>query len=384
MTSMQRPPARRWLAAAAGVLAACVAAATLAACGSSPAPARTEARHRPNPAPRASVAATFVTVATSQLVTRSSRRKPFTAYIVRYPVSTVQLRSLRTGRVIATLLHSLGQVDAVPAPGGSVIAVASFGCRSLIYRLDPRTGRAALIRTLPETATDISLSPDGSRLAYLTYPARDRQSCVAEHQPARPVKEVIGPDLPQWLPSVLAVVSLATGSTVRTAAPTVGDPFWDPAWSPDGRQLAAVYGGGDSPILVMPAAHPSFASARRIRPPRHCQYVSATWTVHGLTAVLGCGQAAAGLSPRTLVQLSAAGRPAVRWRLPACIDGVHVLTDPAARQVLVEADTGYGNGPCGHPRGGWRVRIERVRGAALTAVASYPAWGGPSLQLTGW
>lgn len=390
MNSIRRRPARRWLTAAAPLLTAGVAVTTLAACGSSPTPARAAA-HRINPRhqrlmPVPGTTSTFLTVTTSQLVTRVPRHGgPGVEYIVRYPVSTVQLRSLRNGRVVASLLHTLGDVQAVQAPGGSVIAVASFGCRSDVYRISPRTGRSTLLRTLPESATDIALSPDGRKLAYITYPARNRQPCQPERQPLRPVRTVVNPGGPaQFLPSVLAVASLATGATVRTAAPSPGRPFWDAAWSPDGRQIAAVYGGGDSPILVMPATRPRFSAARWIRPPRHCGYDAATWTMTGLTAVLGCGKQDPGLSPRTLVRLSAAGHPSARWQLPACIDGVQVLTDPAQRRVLVEADTGYGNGPCGKPRGRWRIRIEQVRGTALAAVASYPDWGAVRLQLTGW
>lgn len=392
MNSTRRPPARRWLAAAAPLLAACVAVTALAACGSSPARARTSA-HRINPrrqllipVSRAATADTFLTVSTSQLVTRVPKHGgPGVMYIVRYPVSTLVLRSLRTGRVVATLLHSLGDVDAVQAPGGSVIAVASFGCRSDVYRIDPRTGRRTLLRVLPETATQVALSPDGQHLAYLTYPAGNHQPCQAERQPSRPVKTIVNPGGPiQFLPSVLAVVNLATGATVRTATPSPGNPPQDPAWSPDGHRIAVVYQGADNPILVMSATSPRFAAARWIRPPRHCGYVAATWTVAGLTAVLGCGKQDPGLSPRTLVQLSPAGRPAARWRLPACIDGVQVLTDPAARQVLVEASTGYGNGPRGCGSGRWQDRIERVRGTGLAAVASYPQASDGQLQLTGW
>ena len=392
MNSTKRHPARRWLTVAAPLLAACVAVTTLAACGSSPARARTTA-HQINPrhqllipVARASTTSTFLTVTTSQLVTRVPRHAgPGVEYIVRYPVSTVQLRSLRNGRVVATLLHSLGDVQAVQAPGGSVIAVASFGCRSDVYRINPRTGRSTLLRTLPESATDIALSPDGRTLAYITYPARSRQPCQPVRQPRRPVRTVANPGGPvQFLPSVLAVTSLATGATVHAATPSPGNPFSDPAWSPDGRQIAAVYSGGDNPILVMPAAHPSFAAARRVRPPRHCQYFSAAWTTRGLTAALGCAPWGPSISPSTLVQLSAAGRQTARWRLPACVNGVNVLADPAGHRVLVDADTGYGNGPCGKSRRAWHIRIEQVRGAALDAMASYPDYGGPQLRLTGW
>jgi len=375
----------RWLAAA---LAASVAA-TLAACGASPAPARTTAARHHAPAPAARTARTYLTVVTSPMITRPGHG-PGVLYIVRYPVSTVQLRSFDNGRVTGrTLLRSLGNVEAIMAPDGSVIAVADFGCRASVLRIDPATGRRTLIRTLPESASDVSLSPDGRRLAYLTYPAGQRRhECQAARQPARPVRTIMNPGGPvQFLPGTLAVVTLATGATVRTGTGSPGNPLGNPAWSPDGRRITAVYAGRDNPIVIMPSARPDFAAARWLRPPRHCGYVTATWVTAGLTAVLGCNRLDPGLSPRTLVRLSAAGRPVARWQLPACIDGIRVFADPAARQVLIQADTGYGNGPpCArlHHPGGWAIRIERVRGAELVPVATYPQNNATPLQLTGW
>ena len=366
--------------------AACLAAAAaLAACGSAAAPsgaARPGAGHR---AARAiPPPASFLTVTTTPLVTRPGRGLG-QQYLVRYPVSTLRLRSIHGGRVIARLLRSLGHIDAVRTPGGSVLAVVDDGCRSPVLRIDPRTGRSRLIRVLPQSATDIALSPDGRELAYLTYPAGNRQSCAPARQPARPVRMDINPGGPaEFLPNVLAVVNLATGAVARAATSNPGNPPVDPAWSPDGTQIAVV-GPPGSAIVLLSAAHPDFAAARRIRPPRSCGYVTSTWITTGLIAVLGCGRQDPALSPRTLVRLSAAGRPTARWRLPACINGVRALADPAARHVLVEADIGYGNGrPCGVPRpGGYAIRIAEVRAAALRTVAVFPQ-GGDQFELTGW
>ena len=105
----------------------------------------------------------------------------------------------------------------------------------------------------------------------------------------------------------------------------------------------------------------------------------------GLIAVEGCGPQNVGLSPGTLVQISPSGQPGVAWRLAACINGVTVLTDPAARHVLVQENLGYGNGPrCGVPKpGGYQIRIAQVRGNRLQTVATWPT-GPVQLMLTGW
>ncbi len=321
---------------------------------------------------------TFLTVTTAPAVMRGD-------HLIRYPADALQLRALHGGRVIRTLLHSLGTLDAVMTRSGSVLAVADDGCRSQVLRINPSTGRATLIRTLAESATEIALSPDGRELAYLTYPAAEPQPCAVTTQPASPVLVHVNPGgLPHFLPSVLAVVNLATGSVARAATRSHGSPPFAPAWSPDGSMIETIY-SGDNSIALLSAAHPSFASAQRLHPPHGCGYVAATWTVRGLLAVLGCGTQNAALSPRTLVRLSPAGQRSASWRLPACVAGVGLNADPAARHVLVVTDIGYGDRrPCGFPRpGGTSIRVFAIRAARLAAVAVFPQTG-YQLQVTGW
>jgi hypothetical protein len=303
--------------------------------------------------------------------------------VVRYQVQALQLRSLSDGRVVRTLLRSLGRISAAPAPDGMIIAVENYGCRSQVLRIDPATGHSTMIRALPQYADEVTVSPDGQFLAYLTYPAA--QACTPVRQPERPVRTVINPGGPvQFLPSVVAAVDLATGATVRAATRSPGNPPSGLAWSPDGTMIATV-DSADNSIALLSAAHPDFPAARRIDPPRGCGFVTSTWTRSGLMAVEGCGTQNVGLSPRRLVQISPSGQPGAAWRLAACINGVTALTDPAARHVLVEENLGYGNGPpCGAPKpGGNAIRIAQVQGSRLRTVATWPT-GPVQLMLTGW
>jgi hypothetical protein len=361
-----------------------VAAAALAGCGTAAGPAGL---------PRARVVAgpvepagSFLTVATSAQVVRDVH--PGWLEVVRYPVATLQLRSVRTGRVIAALLHSLGGIDAVMSGSGLVVAVVDYGCRSQVLRVDPQTGNVSLIRVLPQSATSVALSPDGRQLAYVTYPGSDPRPCTPGRQPASPVRVEVNPGGPAgFLPNVVGVVNLSSGATVRAATSNPGDPPVVPAWSPDGTRIA-VTDMADNSIVLLSASHPDFASAPRIHAPPGCGYAMATWTVAGLVAVAGCGPGPQEpfLSPQRLVQLSTAGQPTARWRLPGCIDGIRAFADATFRHVLVQADIGYGNGPpCGRPQapGLNSTHILAVRGAALDTIAVFPQ-GSTQLQVSGW
>jgi WD40 repeat protein len=325
---------------------------------------------------------TFLTVKMTPTVFRNGH-DPFVTWIVRYAEYTLQLRSLTDGHVIRDLLRSLGTISAVPAPDGSIIAVANYDCRSQVIRINPATGRTGIVRLIPQWVQDVALSPNGRFLAYITYPAH--KPCSAFEQPRHPVRTIINPGGPaEFLPNVVAIVNLATGATVRAATPDPGNPPFGLAWSPDGTRVATV-GSPNSSIALLAARHPDFAEARDIEPPRGCGFVVATWTWSGLIAVRGCNKQGADLSPGKLVELTTSGRVIRAWQLAPCIDGVTAVADPTARHALLEEKLGYGNGkPCGIPRpGGYAVRITRVAGPRLRTVTTWPQ-GPVQISLTGW
>jgi hypothetical protein len=316
-------------------------------------------------------------------VTRAGRSS--SAGLVRFPVSTLQLRSARDGRVRATLLHSSGSIDAVMTRSGAVIAVEDFGCRSQIVRINSRTHRATRLRVLTGSVNDIALSPNGRDLAYLTYSASDPRTCGPLRQSAAPAQARVNPGDPiQFLPNVVAVTGLTSGAIVQGATSNPGQPVTAPAWSPDGTKIAVTF-TADHSIVLLSAVQPDFASASRILPKPGCRYLTTTWTVTGLVAAASCGQNESDLSPQTLVRLSPAGRTLASWRMPDCVAGVQAFTDPAGSHVLIEDVLGYGSGPpCGIQRpGGGSIRVATVRGNALVSIATLTARTA-QLAVTGW
>ncbi len=316
-------------------------------------------------------------------MTRTGRSS--SAGLVRFPVSTLQLRSARDGRVRATLLHSSGSIDAVMTRSGAVLAVEDFGCRSQIVRINTRTHRATRLRILTGSVNDIALSPNGHDLAYLTYSASDPRTCGPLRQSAAPAQARVNPGDPiQFLPNVVAVTGLTSGAIVQGATSNPGQPVTAPAWSPDGTKIAVTF-TADHSIVLLSAVQPDFASASRILPKPGCRYLTTTWTVTGLVAAASCGQNESDLSPQTLVRLSPAGRTLASWRLPDCVAGVQAFTDPAGSHVLIEDVLGYGSGPpCGIQQpGGGSIRVATVRGNALVSIATLTARTA-QLAVTGW
>jgi hypothetical protein len=320
----------------------------------------------------------FLIAATTPMVVRQGK-------VVRDPVNTLQLRDLGNGRLARNLLRSLGSISASPAPDGTVIAVEDFGCRSTVVRIDPATGHLTQVRVLGQSVTHAALSPNGRYLAYLTYP--DPQPCTARSQPAHPQPLLMlgHGDLDQLLPNVVAIVNLATGATVRAATSNPGYPPFGLAWNQYSTMIATV-DSADNSVALLSAAHPDFATARRLMPPRHCGYLTPAWPAGAVFAVLGCNSQEILLSPGKLVRLSPSGQITRSWALPACINGISAVASPAGGRLLVDEGLGYGSGrPCGVPvPGGYATRISELSGGRLTTVVTWPrGFGQIPMELTG-
>jgi hypothetical protein len=359
-----------WLRTCALMLAGLVAA-SLAGCASAAAPGAVPTAERSQRiASLMDPTASFLTVTTSFDVTR---RDGLATKLVKYGVATLQVRSARTGRVIATLLHSLGSIDAVPTADGSVLAVVNLGCRSQVTRIDPLTGQATLIRSLSGSAWQAAVSPDGRELAYLTYPANQPQPCAPSRQPAEPIQQGLPSNGPALILSVLVIVNLSSGATLRISTGATYNSLESPTWNPDGTRIAVNY--GQHSIEELSPNHPEFALPPPIRAAKGCFYGSDAWTVTGLVVVSGCGSPQTGPVPQRLLGLSTAGQQTGSWQLPDCLDGAQVHADPTGTHVLVEMDIGYGNfPPCGDPKhpGVRAIRVGQVRGKQLGLIAVYP------------
>ncbi len=366
-----------------------VAAITVAGCTLS----RTVAiRVRPESAsaPRADgPGRTFLAVSTLPWVMHPARRLSHEV-IVRYPEHVLQLRSLRTGRVIRTLLRSVGDIKATARPDGDVIAAESFGCKARLLRINPVTGRKTVIGALPEPVLDVALSPDGTRLAFITTQRRVPRSCTPVAQPRHPVTVLMNPGGPEiGIPATgLAIFNLGTRAIVTTRHQSAARSALTLAWSPDGRRIAVTAGATalaswPNVVELLSAARPDVRTARTIRPPRRCAFTIVAWPTSGLVAGAQCPKADRRNRPR-FVRLSPAGRIAFRWpRLPGCTDGVQAFTLGA--RVLVAADLRVSDGkPCGVRRpGGDAVRLLELQRAGFAPVATFRKRG-LDLAVAGW
>jgi hypothetical protein len=309
-------------------------------------------------------------------------------YLIDWPVYELQMRSIRTGAVERTILRSLAEIDAVVARDGSIVAAVDQQCRSEIERIDPATSQASVIRTIPGSVSEIALSPDGTRLAYVTTPSTSSPPprCISLTQPSSPQRMTLDAGgVAGVLPFQLAVVTLATGAIVTTTTDMPGHLFTDPSWSPSGTELAVEYMGNTNYIVVVPSADPNFATARVLAPPAGCGWVGTTWTAAGIMAVKGCNPIGSELNPTQVVRLSPTGTVTAQWQLPACIGGVSLRADSTLTGVLVEGGIGSGDtGPCALAPGTGEPRtyLGTINGGALRPIAMFSA--NDELNVTGW
>jgi WD40 repeat protein len=294
----------------------------------------------------------------------------------------LELRWYGDGELVKTLQTTDDALAATRAADGSILTTlssTSHGCRTRIERRDQSTAKATLVRTSSDTMSHIALSPDGRRLAYVTFP-----SCAAATPPSCS-GTCNGPA--RFLPNVLGVLNLATGAVVKSATDNPGSPISGVSWSSDGSKLVVDFLDDPPRVLVVDPAKPRISSAPQIQAPKGCVYTAAVWIRSGIVVARTCptgdnASLAPLLDPDALVRVSSTGRVEGSWPLPGCIDGVSAVADPTYTTALVQVDVGYGNGTCSVS---WYREFLRLDGTQLATVLSapQPVGGGTSWDLAG-
>jgi hypothetical protein len=247
----------------------------------------------------------------------------------------IQLRNIGSGTIIKSFVDVLppGHADAVLQANGKILAAITNGyCTSTLERIDPSSGHVTVLRRVTPSINDLSLSPNGRDIAYVTYP-----NCRA----AAPSETIM------FDPNILVVENLKSGTSVRTASDTPGHPFFGLSWSPNGKSIAVGYSGNVNRVLILSSSHPRFDTARPVHWPKKCLFFAPTWTTAGLILVEGCGRQPP-LSAERLVQVTPTGTITRSWQLPPCSDGVSVLNNQDSGHLIVSLNIGYGNGSCGN------------------------------------
>jgi hypothetical protein len=245
----------------------------------------------------------------------------------------VQLRSVSDGHLLRTLLPAdrSKSEGAIVEPDGSLLLASGGRCSTMLTRLDLKTGQQRTVAKLPESASDIVVNPAGTKIAYVTYPTCQVNTCG---------------NCASFFPNVLVVRDLITGRSTRTSTSRAGQPLVDLSWSPDGQQVAAAYRGDLPRVLRFNALTPKFAAARPLMARLGCDYGAATWTNTGIVAAQTCGDSNGFVSPSRLVETTLTGAVVATWPLPACVDGIGFATTPDRSKTLVSVAVGYGNGAC--------------------------------------
>ena len=300
------------------------------------------------------------------------------------PPNEIQVRSYRDAHVGKVLLTSAAResAHATGASDGSLLVTitsTSGECRTRIERLDPATGHTSLVRTITDIASRIALSPDGHRLAYVTYP-----SCSQPQTSPSCPTACAGPAM--FLPYVLSVLDLSTGRTVRSPTDSPGHPIFGVSWSPDGRRLAIGNLGDPAGIRIVDPTAPHIATAPSIPPPAGCLYSAPAWTRTGIIAARTCSTTnpdgpsnAPGQDPDQIVELTPTGAVTNHWPVPRCINGIWTAADPQHASALVEMNIGYGTGQCADK---WSTRLDLINAAHRSTLLDIPHAFGESPDWT--
>lgn len=268
----------------------------------------------------------------------------------------IQLRSISSGKILKSFVKVVtpGHADAVLQVNGKILAAVTDGyCTSTLERINPSNGRVTVIRQVAPSINSMSLSPNGRDIAYVTYP-----TCQA----AEPRETLM------YLPNILVIENLKSGTSVRTATDTPGHPIFGLSWSPNGKNIAIGYSGNVNRVLILSAMHPRFETARPVHWPKGCIYFAPAWTKGGLVLAEGCGQIPQ-LSAKRLVEVMTNGTVTRTWNLPSCSDGLSVLNNQDSGHLIVSINIGFGNGACGRH---FFERLAEVVGTHLRTIFIAP------------
>ena len=275
----------------------------------------------------------------------------------------LQERAVSDGALIRTIQDegsSTAELSYSRLSDGRLLAVSSTECLSTMDILDPATGNRQRLLTVPETASEVAVSPDMSRIAYLTRP-----SC----QTYTPCPGTCSSHGYPWLPNVLVVLEASTGSAQRTATNDPGLPLFGISWSPDGTQILADWNSSNGPVpIVFNSSHPSFSRAVKIPARTGCRLRALAWSSNTVLAAEGCGPEPT-LNLRRLVKVDQTGAIGRTWPVSNCINGINAITAADSHDVLINEHIGYGNGACGKS---WSSDIVALDGDTISTVATTP------------
>jgi hypothetical protein len=293
---------------------------------------------------------------------------------------SVEVRNLADARVVETLpVHAddlpaaATDATALRAPDGTIVVVASGGCYAEITRVNPATGAVVLLQDQSVSVEQPVLSPDGRRLAYLTWGV-----CLQTHGVVRQPGGLAGTG-----PTQLSILDLASGATVDAPALPSGDNVDSMTWSPDGSKLAvSYYSGNITSLRVLSSRDPVFAGSQHMHAPAGCVNWPQAWIGNGLYAMQTCGQNE--FPPVGMVRLDQHGIVTGHWAVPSCVSGITITADAASRtRLLVAMSVGYGSDACG---ASWSYRISELSGSGLRTLVDLPGSDGTNFtwDVTSW
>jgi WD40 repeat protein len=281
----------------------------------------------------------------------------------------LELRDARGGDVVRELLAPrYVTLQASTAANGDVVAAAeSPRCHVGIYRINPASGAAKLLRVIDDNVIDFAVSPDGRRVAFLTT-----RPCVRSSTHGGGAVAGVGPQ-------TLVVLDLASGARVTATDSAPNHSLVSVVFSPSGDEIATTY-RSDGSIHVLSADHPDLAHARVFTMPGRCGYLIVTWGQSGLYTIAGCGVSPL-LDPGLLLELNRSGRRVRSWTLPTCVNGIGLATDATRRHVYLQLGIGHGSigDECSRD---WSQRLLEIEPSRLRPVIESPGMQ-QTYELTG-